>query len=93
MRLARLEEPDVLITALRHLVRKVHPNGSRITFPVPEAEDRIQVKRVNVPTDPVELQKLLETVFKRRRETLNMNELNNDFVKTHGRLTFDMSNK
>lgn len=93
MRLARLEDAAVLITALRHLIRKTHPNGDRITFPVPEAVDRIQLGKVGVPTDPAELHELLKTVFKRRKETLNIEELYNDFVKTHGRLAFDMSKK
>lgn len=93
MRLTRLEEPKLLTTALRHLIRTSHPKGGYITFPVPEAVDRIQLKCACLPTDAVQLKELTERVFQRREETLDLENLYNDFVKTHGRNTHDFTQK
>lgn len=71
MRLSRLEEEKNLLAALRHLVRCLHEGGRNIAFPFPEAIDRIQVRCSNIPTDPQELQRLVNLVFQRREETLN----------------------
>lgn len=89
MRLSRLEEALILTTALRHLVRTTHSNGKKITFPVPEAVDRIQLKCANIPTDPVELRSLIDQVYKRRNEPFDIEELYAQFVMTHGRIAFD----
>lgn len=93
MKLTRLEDPTILIIALRHYTRITHPKGNTITFPVPEAFDRIQLKCANLPTDVEELGELMKKVFHRRDEKLDIEELYNDFVKTHGRITFDHTQK
>lgn len=93
MRLSRLEEASILTTALRHLVRTTHENGRKITFPVPEAVDRIQLKCANIPTDPVELRSLVDKVYKRRKEPIDMEELYCQFVITHGRIAYDSTQK
>lgn len=93
MKLARLEEPKILITALRHIVRKTHPNGNRVTFPVPEAVDRLQLKCNCLPTNETELLDLLKQVYKRRDESLDIDEVYKDFVMTHGRITIDYTQK
>lgn len=90
-RLARLEEAATLTAALRHLVRHTHPRGKQIGFPVPGAVDRIQLKCCNLPTDPEELRKLVEMVFRRREEPLDIDELYRDFAITHGRIITDMT--
>lgn len=93
MKLTRLEELKNLMTALRHYIRKTHPKGSSMTFPVPEAVDRIQLKCANFPTDVEGLEELIKKVFQRREEVLDIGELYNDFVKTHGRITYDFTQK
>lgn len=93
MRLSRLEEPKILMLALRHFVRKAHPNGKNVAFPVPEAFDRIQLKCANLPTDVGELKELLLKVHYRRNEVLDIEDLYSDFVKTHGRITYDFTQK
>lgn len=89
MKLSRLEEPTTLTLALRHITRQLHPNGGRITFPVPASVDKIQLRCNNLPTEGKELLNLVEQVFKRRQEDLDIEELYKDFVKTHGRITID----
>lgn len=93
MKLARLEDPKTLIMALRHIVRKTHPNGNKITFPVPDAVDRLQLKCQCLPTEETELLDLLKQVYKRRDEELDINEVYRDFVMTHGRITVDFTQK
>lgn len=93
MRLSRLEEAHTLITALRHLVRTMHPKGRKITYSVPEAVDRIQLKSSNIPTDPLQLKSLVDEVFKRRDETYSLDELYEQDVMSHGRITFDPAAK
>lgn len=92
-RLSRLEEAPTLTLALRHLVRTCHPRGSTVTFPVPEAVDRIQLRCHNLPTNPDELQPLVEKVFSRRDEPLDLDELYKQFVMTHGHTAFDHTQK
>ncbi|KAG5870368.1 hypothetical protein JTB14_016135 [Gonioctena quinquepunctata] len=89
MKLSRLEEPKILITALRHYVRHKHTKGDKVTFPVPGAVDRIQLKCYNIPTEVDELEGLLKQVFSRRNEVLDLEELYRDFALTHGRIAFD----
>lgn len=89
MRLSRLEERNNLTTALRNVVRSLHPKGKDITFNCPAAVDRIDLKSVNLPTEPTELYNLLNKVFVRRGEELDLEEVYRDFVKSHGRVTFD----
>lgn len=84
MRLSRLEEPSILIIALRLVVKSLHPRGDMITFPVPAAVYRIQMKGVNMPKDAVETKKKqLDQLFERRQEKLDIDELYKDFVMTH----------
>ncbi|CAG9825820.1 unnamed protein product [Phaedon cochleariae] len=75
MQLSRLEEAKILTTALRHYVRNKHIKGNKITFLVPGAVDRIQLKCHNIPTDVTELERLLKQVFDRRNEVLDLEEL------------------
>ncbi|CAH1224443.1 unnamed protein product [Diabrotica balteata] len=89
MRLSRLEEFSILVAALRHVVRRLHPRGDKITFPVPDAVDRIQLRCSNIPSDANELLFLLKQVFSRRGEVFDLEELYCDFVKTYGRITTD----
>ncbi|KAJ8935311.1 hypothetical protein NQ318_019479 [Aromia moschata] len=91
MRLSRLEEPATLTTALRHMTRLLHPGGKNISFPVPEAVDRTQLRCCNLPTDPHELKRLVERAFERREESISMENLYRDFVKSHGRVAMDPS--
>lgn len=93
MKISRLEEATTLIIALRHLVRTQHPKGKMITFPVPEAVDRIQLKCANLPTNPPELQSLIDEVFRRREETYDLEELYNQHVMAYGRITIDYTVK
>lgn len=90
-RLTRLEDPAILTTALRHLTRHLHQNGSKIAFPVLEAVDRIHLRSHCLPTDSQQLRELVERVFVRREESLNLSEIYNQFVLAHGRLVFDSS--
>ncbi|KAK9747523.1 hypothetical protein QE152_g5282 [Popillia japonica] len=93
MSLRRLEEVPILTAALRQVVRNSHPNGRSITFPCPEAVDRITLKSTGIPTEHEELLELLQRAFERRDETLDLQETYNDFVRTHGRLAFDHTQK
>ena len=89
MRLSRLEEKGTLIVALRLLVRHLHPRGSKITFNSPDAADRLELKTVNLPTDPLKLQSLVLQAYKRRGEDFSLEQLYADFAKIHGRITLD----
>lgn len=89
MRLSRLEEERNLILALRHLVRNLHEGGGCIAFPTPQAVDRIQLRCSNLPTEPRQLLELVERVFCRRGEYLNLKDIYEDFVRSHGRVVFD----
>jgi len=89
-KLSILEDPQILVVALRHLVRNLQDEGERITFPIPNAVDRITLKRNNIPTDPGELLLLVDEVFERRAEYLDLNEVHRDFVKAHGRAVLDL---
>ena len=89
MRLSRLEERNNLTTALRHIVRHLHPKGQSITFGSPEAVDRLELRTVNLPTDPKILFNLIQQVYKRREEEIILEQLYVDFVKSHGRITLD----
>lgn len=89
LRLSRLEEHANLTIALRHLTRKLHSKGDEITFPQPEAFDRMQLKAVNLPSDPQELLILTKMAFGRRGEVLCIDELYRQLVKTHGRAAFN----
>ena len=44
-KLAILVNPKTLTVALRHVIRKLHVDGDRITFPIPDAVDRIMLKK------------------------------------------------
>lgn len=86
---SRLEEIGNLTTALRFVTRLKHARGSSVTFPIPEAVDRLQLKSVNLPTDPDRLQQLILSAFERRGETVSFEDIYRDFVKAHGRTTID----
>ena len=91
MKLARLEESATLTLALRYLVRQLHPRGKQITFPIPEAVDKIQLRCSNLPTNVNDLRTLTHEVFHRRGEKLDFEELYRDFVMSHGRIASDFS--
>lgn len=93
LRLSRLEEFANLNIAVRHVTRHLHPKGEKITFPVPEAMDRLQLRSVNLPTDPNCLKDLLEKAFIRRGEWMDMEELYRDLVMAHGRIAIDIKQK
>ena len=89
MRLSRLEEKANLTTALRHIVRSIHPKGKSITFSSPEAVDRLELKSVNLPTNSDELWELINKAFHRRGENIDLERVYGDFVMSHGRITLD----
>jgi len=78
-----------LTIALRHVVRKQHDNGEGITFPVPDAVDRISFRRQGLPTDTLELMRLIKEVFARREEAFELEEVYLDFVRAHGNVLLD----
>lgn len=89
LQLARLEDPPVLTTALRHLVRVGHKEGGRITFPVMEAVDRIHLKSLNLPTSFGELLRLIHEVFHRRGEVFDIEEIYKQAVRAYGKMAFE----
>lgn len=89
MRLSRLEDEKNLIRSLRHLVRSLHEGGRQIAFQTPEAVDRIQLRSINLPTDPEELLGLVLQVFARRQEPFDLDGVYADFVRSCGRTVFD----
>lgn len=93
MRLRRLEDVPILTAALRQLIRTLHPKGDTVTFPCPEAVDRIHLKSNGLPTKSAELHELLKLAFERRGEVLNLEKTYSDFAKTHGRIAFDPTQK
>ena len=70
-------------------MRHLHPRGNGITFSSLEAADRLELKSVNLPTTPQNLFMLLQQVFSRREEEFKLELPYKDFVKSHGRITFD----
>lgn len=93
MRLRRLEDTPNLTAALRQTVRSKHPKGTGITFPCPEAVDRMLLKSNGLPTDSDELLELVQHAFARRDENFNLEDVYKDLVKTHGRIAFDHTQK
>lgn len=89
MQLSRLEEEKNLSTALRHLVRRLHEGGRSISFPIPEAADRISLRCGGLPTDPGELLGLVLQVFARREEPFDLDSVYSDYVRFYGRVVFD----
>lgn len=89
LRLSRLEEERHLTMALRHLVRNMHPNGNKITFPTLAEVDRIQLRCINLPTDPDTLKSLIDQVYDRRGETYDLESIYRQFVMTYGRIVID----
>jgi hypothetical protein len=88
-KLARIEEAGNLKIVLRHITRLKHPKGHKICYPAEEMHDRIQLRCANLPTDPDVLLSLLEKVFDRRGETLDLDSVYRDQVMYHGRSEFD----
>lgn len=89
MRLSRLEEMGNMMLAARHLVRTLHEGGECVAFPIPQTIDRLQLRCVNLPTEPGQLMGLVERVYHRRGECFDLNQTYVDFVKSHGRVVFD----
>jgi len=75
--------------ALHCIVRNLHEEGRKITFPVPNAVDNICSKRNNLPSNPKELLMLVDEVFERREENLDLQEVYREFVQVYGRVVFD----
>jgi len=86
--LSRLEEPQLLSATLRIIVRNIHPNWKTITLPVIEEVDRINLRSNAITTEPKELLELVDKVFTRRNETLQLNEVYRQFVMACGRTVF-----
>lgn len=59
MRFRRLEEVPILTSGLRQLIKSIHPKGDTITFPCPEAVDRMHLKNNGLPTESTEVNELL----------------------------------
>lgn len=91
MKLSRLEEPLLRISALRLLSRNLHPDGRRITFPVPAAIDELNLRSVGLPIDSQELLALTKRAFLRRGVPFSLNSITEDFAAAHGKITFDHS--
>ena len=89
MRFSRLAERGNMIMALRHIVRNLHTHGAQINFSQPEAGDRLELKSLNLPSDPTKLNDLVIKVFRRRDEKVDLQRLYEDFVKSHGRVVYD----
>ena len=89
MQLAKLEDPQMLLVAVRHIIRNNHEKGSTISFPQIEAVDRIHLKSNNLPTEPKEILNLVKKVFARRQEILNLDQIYEQFVRAHGRTIVD----
>jgi len=92
-KLAVLEDKQILTVPLRRsldVIRKLHGNGDTVTFPIPDAVDRITLKIHNLPNEPGQLLRLIDEVFERRNEDFDLNEVYNDFVRAHGRVLLDI---
>jgi hypothetical protein len=89
MRMSRLEDHHTLMAALRLLVRRTHPKGKTICFPIPEAADDLALGCKGLPKDIKELEQLTRKAFQRRDRELDLESVYKDFVRAHGRMTFD----
>ncbi|KAJ8977709.1 hypothetical protein NQ317_005442 [Molorchus minor] len=85
MKFSRLEEPRILLIVLRHLIRNLHPSGSKVLFPLPEDFDRMQLRSVALPSDPDALLDLTTRAYARRGETFNIDQTYRHFVAAHAR--------
>ncbi|XP_049946425.1 uncharacterized protein LOC126436318 [Schistocerca serialis cubense] len=91
LRLNRLEEPVLLTTALRQLVRTGHSNGKDITYPALEDVDCISLHAANLPSQPDDLKELVQQVFARRGRKFDLEKIYKDMVKMYGRNVVDLS--
>lgn len=71
-----------MLTELRYLVRCLHERSRNIALPLPKVIDRIQLRYINLPTEPQELQRLVKLLFQRREAAYR------DFVRFYGRVVF-----
>lgn len=90
-KLARIEEPRILRMVLRRVVRHRHPKGEQIVWPAADGEDIVLLSCVNLPTDPEELEGLLEKVYQRRGHKLDKESLYRDYCRLYGAILFDAS--
>ena len=66
---------------------------TQLCFPQIDCVDRITLRTQNLPTNPRELLELIKHVYKRRNEMFEIEEVYQQFVKAHGRITFDPTQK
>ena len=90
-RLSTLENPKTLSTALRVLVRELHPHGRTIAFPTSQMVDNIELQSKNIPSDTTELEELVRKTACRRGQVLDLEKEYVVFVRHHGREVFDPS--
>ena len=90
-KLSRVEQPTILRTALRYLIRHRHPRGRKISFPDSEAFDRMILSSANLPAEPKTLESLVRKTYARRGQALVLQEVYEDSVRCHGRTAFDPS--
>ena len=88
-KLTALEDPKLLEVALRFITRNLNEEGEKIQFPVLDEVDRINLKRNNLPTNIQELLNLVDEVFERREEPLDLKKIYRQFVRAHGRTIFN----
>jgi hypothetical protein len=87
-KLTSLEDPKLLELALRFITRNLNEEGGKIQFPTLDEVDRIILKRNNLPTVVTELIELVDAVFERRKESLDLKKIYKQFVRAHGRRIF-----
>ena len=83
----------MLEVALRFIIRNLNEEGGKIQFPALDEVDRINLKRNNLPTKITELLDLVDTVFERRKESLDLKRIYKQFVRAHGRTVFNLLEK
>ena len=83
----------MLEVSLRYIIRNLNEEGEKIQFPVLDEVDRINLKRNNLPTNIKELLELVDNVFERREESLDLKKVHKQFVRAHGRTIFNPNEK
>ena len=89
IRLSRLESQEHLLPALRIIVRRFHPHGDRICFPIPGTVDEMTLRCVDIPTEPHALLHLVTVIYDRRNLDLDLEEIQRGFAKAHGCIYLD----
>jgi len=89
--LSRLEEPATLTAAFGILITKNHQQGK--TFPITQEVDKINLRSNRIPTKLKDLLELVDKIFERRNETLQLNNVYRQFVMMYGRIAFNPAEK